>query len=59
MIQLERRYCTAEEPMPEADKDKYLWGHGDAKEVGPFFNLTLYECPNCKLSFTAVKQPTV
>lgn len=50
---LERRYCTAEAPMPMADKDKYQWGHADAVDVGAFFNLRLYTCPHCKFTFHA------
>ena len=54
---LERRYCTAEAPMPREDKDKYQWGHGDAVDIGPFFNLRLYECPHCRLTFHALPRP--
>lgn len=51
---LERRICTAEAPMAEADKDKYRWSHPNAIYREPFFNLALYECPHCKLMFHAV-----
>lgn len=50
---LPRRYCTADSPMPMADTDKYQWGHGDAVALGPFFNLVLYRCPHCGLTFHA------
>lgn len=50
---LERRTCTAEAPMQEADKDKYRWGHPDAVQTGTFFNLNTYTCPHCGLSFNA------
>jgi hypothetical protein len=50
---LPRRYCEAASPMPEADKDRYQWGHGDAVFVEPFFNLGLYKCPHCGLTFHA------
>jgi hypothetical protein len=50
---LERRYCEAGSPMPMADKDRYQWGHGDAVFVEPFFNLGLYKCPHCGLTFHA------
>lgn len=50
---LPRRYCTAASPMTVADKDKYQWGHPDATEVMPFFNLVVYRCPHCGLHFHA------
>lgn len=53
---LPRRYCTADEPMPQADKNRYHWGHADAEYVEPFFNLALYRCPHCKLTFHAAKR---
>ncbi len=55
---LERRCCTAGSPMAEADKDKFMWGHPDAKAIEPFFNLVRYECPHCKLSFNASPRET-
>lgn len=51
---LERRYCTAEAPMPLTDKDKYMWGHPDAVVLAPYFNLVLYQCPHCQLTFKAL-----
>lgn len=50
---LDPRACTAEEPMPIADKDRYFWIHGDAVDVGPFFNMRLYTCPHCGRTFHA------
>lgn len=50
---LPRRYCEAGSPMPIEDKDKYQWGHPDAADVGPFFNLRLYRCPHCDITFHA------
>jgi len=50
---LPRRYCEKDSPMPAADKDKYQWGHPDAEDVGAFFNLRLYKCPYCGLTFHA------
>lgn len=54
---LSRRICTAEEPMKEEDKSKYQWGHPDAKYVEPFFNLALYTCPHCNLTFHTQPRP--
>ena len=54
---LARRYCEIRSPMPIADKDKYQWGHPDAVEMAPFFNLMVYECPHCKHVFHAEKRP--
>jgi hypothetical protein len=54
---LERRVCTAASPMQRADKDLYWWGHPDAVKLRPFFNLVLYECPNCKMAFTCFPPP--
>lgn len=51
---LERRVCTAEAPMQATDKDRYRWGHPDAKTLGPFFNLIKCECPHCGLVFTCL-----
>lgn len=56
-LPLERRYCEAAAPMPPEDKDRYLWGHGDAVAVRPFFNLVLYTCPHCQHTFTALPRP--
>jgi uncharacterized Fe-S cluster protein YjdI len=53
-IPLHRRYCTAEHPMPIEDKDRYQWGHPDAVEVEPFFNLVIYTCPHCNHTFHAL-----
>lgn len=50
---LPRRYCEAGNPMPMADKDKYQWGHPDAVEVAPLYNLMIYRCPHCGLHFHA------
>lgn len=50
-------YCTKEHPMPrEQDRDQMgqHWIHVDAVEKGPFFNLRLYECPNCGITFHAL-----
>jgi len=55
---LPRRYCTAESPMQAQDRDSYQWGHSDAVDVGPFFNLRLYTCPYCKHTFHALARPT-
>ena len=51
---LERRVCTADAPMQAVDKDRYRWGHPDAVEVQPYFNLVLCHCPHCDLSFTCL-----
>jgi hypothetical protein len=51
-------YCTPERPMPIEDKDKYRWIHGEPKFLRPFFNLSLYECQNCKFTFPALPKPT-
>ena len=50
---LPRRTCTADEPMRHEDRDRYQWGHPDAVEVMPFFNLVVYTCPHCKHTFHA------
>lgn len=50
---LERRICTKEAPMKMEQKDDYRWGHPDAAEVKPFFNLMLYDCPHCGLTFAS------
>lgn len=50
---LPRRYCTDESPMPDADRDKYQWGHPDAYRLRSFFNLAIYHCPHCRLTFHA------
>jgi len=55
---LEHRNCTAESPMPEADKDKYRWHHPEAKEGMPFFNLVVCTCPHCGLSFSCLPRRT-
>jgi hypothetical protein len=52
-VPLARRYCTADSPMPHEDRDRYQWGHPDATEVMPFFNLVVYTCPHCKHTFHA------
>ena len=54
--QLPRRHCTAESPMPTADKDKYQWGHPDAAYKEDFLNLAIYTCPHCGLTFHAPKR---
>lgn len=57
---LERRMCTAEAPMPEADKDRYRWSHPDARVIGrlPTANsVDLCRCPHCGLSFTSFPRP--
>lgn len=50
---LPRRYCEADSPMQQADKDRYQWGHPDAEFIEPFFNLGIYRCPHCGLTFHA------
>lgn len=53
---LERRECSAAAPMPEADKDRFMWGHPDASETDRFLagnELIVYHCPHCGLNFTA------
>ena len=50
---LPRRYCTDASPMQMRDKDDYQWGHPDAYRVGAFFNLAIYQCPHCRLTFHA------
>lgn len=50
---MERRDCTAEAPMNMEERHKYYWIHHDAKEVEPFFNLMLYKCPHCGMTFHA------
>lgn len=50
---LPRRTCTAASPMPMADRDKYQWGHPDATGVAPWYNLTIYLCPHCGITFHA------
>lgn len=54
---LPRRYCEAGAPMPMADRNRYQWGHPDAVEVRPFFNLVIYRCPHCQLEFHAAPRP--
>jgi hypothetical protein len=56
-VPLERRECTADAPMPIADKDKAFWIHHDAVDVGGFFNLSLFTCPHCNLTFHALPRP--
>jgi len=51
---LERRYCTADEPMPPEDVKRYMWGHPDAVQVGTFLNLVTHTCPHCKLTFNCL-----
>lgn len=51
---MERRFCTADAPMPMEQKDVFRWSHPDAQPVRPFFNLMIYECPHCKLTFHAL-----
>jgi hypothetical protein len=56
----ERRYCTAEAPMPECDKDRYRWGHPDAEVIDrlPTANhVDLCRCPHCGLTFTSFPRP--
>jgi hypothetical protein len=48
-----RKECTADASMPGEDRHKYFWIHADAQEVGDFFNLKLYQCPHCGLTFHA------
>jgi hypothetical protein len=58
---LERRMCTAEAPMPMADKDRYRWSHPDAEVTGraPAINrVDLCRCPHCGLSFTSFPRPS-
>jgi hypothetical protein len=53
---MEERTCTAKEPMPLGDKDKYWWHHPDAKVVDSitFGNtINLWHCPHCDFKFTA------
>ena len=50
---LPRRYCPDASPMQMRDKDDYQWGHPDAYRVGAFFNLAIYQCPHCRLTFHA------
>jgi hypothetical protein len=50
-MSLERRICTKEHPMPLEEMRKYQWGHPDARKSGEFFNLWLYTCPNCGITF--------
>lgn len=54
---LPRRACTADKPMPEVHKDRFQWTHADAEYVEPFFNLALYKCPHCGLTFHAPMRP--
>jgi hypothetical protein len=51
---LERRYCEAGAPMKYEDKDRFMWGHPDAQQVGTFLNLTTYLCPHCGLRFNCL-----
>ena len=56
----ERRFCTAESPMPEADMDRYRWSHADAEVIGraPAANVVdLCHCPHCGLTFTSFPRP--
>lgn len=55
---LPRRYCTADSPMAQADRDAYQWGHPDATAVAPWYNLTIYLCPHCGITFHAPKRET-
>jgi hypothetical protein len=58
----ERRVCTADAPMPEADKDRYRWSHPDAEvgeRVSIFANVVnLCKCPHCGLTFTSFPRPS-
>lgn len=54
---LPRRYCTDDSPMQMQDKDAYQWGHPDAYRVRAFFNLAIYQCPHCNLTFHAPERP--
>lgn len=53
---LSRRWCTADSPMAPADRDSYQWGHPDAVDVAPLYNLMIYTCPHCGLTFHAPKR---
>lgn len=55
---MDRKDCTAETPMSMEDKAKYYWIHHDAVDVEPFFNLMLYRCPHCGLTFHALPRNT-
>jgi hypothetical protein len=50
---LPRRHCTEDSPMQMQDKDAYQWGHPDAGRIRSFFNLAIYQCPHCGLTFHA------
>lgn len=50
---LERRDCTAQAPMPMADRNRFYWIHADAADVGAFLNMRLYTCPSCGFTFHA------
>lgn len=54
---LPRRYCTDASPMQMRDKDNYQWGHPDAYRIGAFFNLAIYQCPHCWMTFHAPERP--
>ncbi len=43
--------CSKEQPMAMEDRQKYYWSHPDATFLRPFFNLGLYQCPHCNLTF--------
>lgn len=53
---LPHQTCDADKPMPQADKDRFQWTHADAEYIEPFFNLALYKCPNCGLTFHAARR---
>jgi hypothetical protein len=58
---LERRFCSADAPMPEVDKDRYRWSHPDAVELDrqvPTANkVVVCRCPHCDLTFTTFPRP--
>lgn len=39
--------------MQLADKSNYQWGHPDAEYIEPLYNLGIYHCPHCDLTFHA------
>jgi len=57
---LQRRTCTADAPMAEADKDRYRWSHPDAEFLGmaPTANpVEICRCPHCDLTFNTFPRP--
>ena len=60
---MERRFCEAGAPMPEADKDRYRWSHPDAVVLDdptpPLAHaVDVVRCPHCGLTFMTFPRPS-